>query len=88
MRLKSRLDSGTCIKNCGGNYGKLLLAFLVSALKGQELVLFVFVKNIAFQAFDSNNTQEEAYYYMRVIAYMSAGGGLYSLLTMFGAVSE
>ena len=75
-------------KNCGGNYGKLLLAFLVSALRGQEIILYVSIMNIAYQALDSNKTQEEAYHYLRVTAYISAGTGLYCLLTIFGAVSE
>uniref|UniRef100_A0A914E7M2 Uncharacterized protein n=1 Tax=Acrobeloides nanus TaxID=290746 RepID=A0A914E7M2_9BILA len=73
--------------NCGGNYGKLLLAFLVSALRGQEMVLFVFIMNIAFQACDFHKTQEEAYHYLRVVAFMSAGTGLYSLLTIFVSTS-
>uniref|UniRef100_A0A914C9R2 Uncharacterized protein n=1 Tax=Acrobeloides nanus TaxID=290746 RepID=A0A914C9R2_9BILA len=74
-------------KNCGGNYGKLLLAFLVSVLRGQEIILYVFIMNIAFQALDSNKTQEEAYHYLRVTAWLSTATGLYSLLTIFGATS-
>uniref|UniRef100_A0A914E6C6 Uncharacterized protein n=2 Tax=Acrobeloides nanus TaxID=290746 RepID=A0A914E6C6_9BILA len=74
-------------KNCGGSYGKLLLAILVSALRGQEMILFVFISNIAFQALDSNKTQEEAYHYLRVTAYISVGTGLYIFMTIFGANS-
>lgn len=76
-------------QNAKGNYVKLFLAILCSILRGQELVLYIYLMKLLFDAFQNYEITKDYNFFIKnqnLLLFLNTATGIYCFVFIFLSV--